>query len=615
MVPRLYFALLVVVAGLALAVSASLGASRSPRQAAPEPVPEPVYLSPVAVCPSRDGASLYVAEFTAGQVVILDRTSGAVRHVCKLPGRVSGVVPSIDGGLLYVTVAEPAGRVCTVDARTGKRGPDLCEVADAPMSPVLSTDGQTLYVCNRFSSNVSVIDAKTRREICRIPVLREPVAAALTPDGRLLYVANLLPVGPATGGSISASVSVLDTATRSVEREIALPNGSSSVLGLCISPDGKQVFVTHVLGRYNMPTTQLDHGWLNTNALSVIDAAAQKLVGTILVDDEDLGAANPWGVACSPDGKFLCVAHAGTHELSVIDRDGLLQKLAGAVHPEDDLAFLVGLRRRIKLPGKGPRGLCVVGNTAYVAEYFSDNLVSVALDPSLSGRCTSISLGRSAPLNLVRRGELYFHDGSRSFEQWQSCSTCHPDARADGLNWDLLNDGLGNPKNAKSMLLAHRTPPVMITGIRPSAEIAVRAGLKYIEFREPTEEVAAPIDEYLKSLRPEPSPYLVNGKLSAKAQKGQTVFVKAGCICCHSGPLHTDLKPHDVGTGTGSEAGRLFYTPNLVEIWRTAPYLYDGRAPTIRSVFTQFNPDDRHGMTSKLTPEELDELEAYVLSL
>ena len=52
--------------------------------------------------------------------------------------------------------------------------------------------------------------------------------------------------------------------------------------------------------------------------------------------------------------------------------------------------------------------------------------------------------------------------------------------RPDALNWDLLNDGIGNPKNTLSLLLSHQTPPVMITGVRASAEDAVRAGIKYI---------------------------------------------------------------------------------------------------------------------------------------
>ena len=32
---------------------------------------------------------------------------------------------------------------------------------------------------------------------------------------------------------------------------------------------------------------------------------------------------------------------------------------------------------------------------------------------------------------------------------------------ADGVNWDLLNDGMTNPKNAKSLVGSDRTPPSM----------------------------------------------------------------------------------------------------------------------------------------------------------
>jgi hypothetical protein len=60
--------------------------------------------------------------------------------------------------------------------------------------------------------------------------------------------------------------------------------------------------------------------------------------------------------------------------------------------------------------------------------------------------------------------------------------SCHPDGRSDRLNWDLLNDGVGNPKNTNSMLLAHQTPPAMSEGVRLTAEAAVRSG--YATIRE-----------------------------------------------------------------------------------------------------------------------------------
>ena len=158
---------------------------------------------------------------------------------------------------------------------------------------------------------------------------------------------------------------------------------------------------------------------------------------------------------------------------------------------------------------------------------------------------------------------------------------------------------------------AHRTPPAMSMGVRETAEAAVRAGIRHIQFVVRPEADAAAIDAYLKSLKPLPSPYAAD----AKAQNGKRVFEKAGCRDCHSLPLYTDLKAYDVGTGTGRETGKDFDTPTLVELWRTAPYLHDGRAATLEAVLTKFNPDNRHGNTSSLSATDLEELAAFLLSL
>jgi cytochrome c peroxidase len=211
---------------------------------------------------------------------------------------------------------------------------------------------------------------------------------------------------------------------------------------------------------------------------------------------------------------------------------------------------------------------------------------------------------------------MLFNNASLCFQGWQSCATCHLDnARVDGLNWDLLNDGMGNPKSTKSLLLSHKTPPVMITGVRDKAETAVRAGIKFIQFSQVIEENAEAIDEYLKSLKPVPSPCLVDGKLSKNAEKGKQIFEKANCASCHPAPLYTDMKKYDVGTGKGLEKDRVFETPTLVEVWRTGPYLYDGRATTIKEVLTTYNKNDLHGTTSELNEEEIEHLAEFVLSL
>jgi cytochrome c peroxidase len=266
--------------------------------------------------------------------------------------------------------------------------------------------------------------------------------------------------------------------------------------------------------------------------------------------------------------------------------------------------------------------VAVVGHTAYTANYFSDTLTAIDLS-NTNSKPESIPLSTSGPRNpsteadQVRKGEFYFHDATICFQGWQSCSTCHPgDARADGLNWDLLNDGIGNPKNTKSLLLAFQTPPAMWLGVRETAETAVRAGIKHILFTQQPEEVAAAIDAYLKSLKPVPSPHLARGRLSETVRRGEKVFSRAGCATCHPPPIFTDLHQYDVGTRRPFDRPTdKFDTPTLVELWRTAPYLHDGSAATVRDVLTTRNPQDRHAKASHLTTQEIDDLCAYLLSL
>ncbi|MDP6522593.1 MAG: cell surface protein [Kiritimatiellia bacterium] len=579
------------------------------------------HISPIAIVAAKDGKTVYVAGHTSRQVVIMDVAKAKPRLV-TVPASPTGLALSKNGDNLFVTVAGPAGGVHVLDAKKGKVSHSL-PTGHTPISPVLSPDGKTLYVCNRFNNDVSVIKLKGEEQPVRIPVLREPIAAAITPDGKYLFVANHLPVGSAHSAYVAAVVSVIDTSSGKVSASIQLPNGSTSLRGLCISPDGKYVYVTHILGRYHMPTTQLDRGWINTNAMTVIDTETLKALNTVLLDDTDLGSANPWGVTCTADGKYICVAISGAHELSVIDQAEMLKRLKEATDPEDvcnDLAFLVGARRRLDLAGNGPRGLGMVGTTAYVAEYFSNSIGVMNVDPDASPtpKASSLSLGPETKESVARKGERLFHDAKLCFQQWQSCTSCHPDGRSDSLNWDLLNDGMFNPKQSKNMLLAHKTPPAMSTGIRPKAETAVRSGIAFILFAVRQDEGdAVAMDEYLKSLEPVPSPYLVDGKLSPAAQRGGKLFYdkKVGCIKCHRGKLYTDLSMYNVASKGKYDRTDTFDTPTLIECWRTAPYMHDGKYGTMKELLTEGKHGDTHGELDKLDDKQIDDLVEFVLSL
>jgi YVTN family beta-propeller protein len=597
------------------------------------------WLSPSTLAATPDGRALFVACVTGERVLVLDLATRRVTGSVPMPAPPTGLAVSADQTTLFVTCAAPESQVCIVDVAKGRITAKL-PAGYSACAPVVSPDGKTLYVCNRFNNDVSVFDLAAKKETRRIAVRREPVAAAITPDGRRLLVANHLHTGRADAEHVGAVVSVIDTELGQVIDDLWLPSGSGLLNDLRISPDGKHAVVTHVLARFHLPTTQLERGWVNTNAKSLIDLDRMEVLNTVLLDNIDRGAANPWGAAWSADGQKLVVALAGTHEISVTDFPALLEKLAkltpafqptvsgaypviGSRAPSDvpnDLSVLVGLRERRPLPegDLGPRGVVVVGRVAYTANYFSDTLSAIELDGPYP-KAATIPLGPKPTMTPERQGELNFNDARLCFQGWQSCASCHSDdARVDGLNWDLLNDGLGNPKNNKSLLLAFKTPPAMSTGVRESAEAAVRAGLTHILFTVQPPEVSEALGAYLKSLQPMPSPRLVKGKLSAAARRGEKLFNSrdVGCAQCHPGPLFTDLQSYDVGTrGPRDGATDLFDTPTLVEIWRTAPYLHDGSAATIRDVLTTSNKNNEHGKTSRLTADQLNDLCEYVLSL
>ncbi len=613
------------------------------------------YLGPIDVVASPDQQLLYVVEYDAQRIDVLDVATSQVVRSIACPAAPTGLAVSPDGAQLIITCGGPQGVVCVADSNTGEITKTI-PVGHTPCGPVLMADGMRLFVCNQFNDDVSVVDLNEGKQLARVPVLREPVSAAATPDGALVFVANLLPIDPADADTVAAEVSVIQT-TDLTTSSIRLPNGSSSVLDVCVSPDGKYAYAVHVLSRYRMPTTQLERGWMNTNALSIIDVANKTLINTVLLDEIDLGAANPYAVKTSADGSRIFVSHAGSHELSVIDAQKLLDKLAAVpktmeearaqgrtnaagtyasttvVDVPNDLTFLVDLRERIRLrkrwmPGlatektrliNGPRGLDVIGSKVYIANYFGDLLTMVDLDSKLYDKVTVIALGPEPEMDAIRRGEMFFHDADICFQQWQSCSSCHPNARVDALNWDLLNDDIGNPKNGKSMLLSHKTPPSMSFGVRSTAEEAVRAGIRHIQFAVPPEEEKVPeaIDEYLKALQPVPSPYLVDGKLSESAERGKALFEseKIGCATCHPAPLYTDLKLHDVGSRGPYDRRDDFDTPTLIEVYRTAPYMHDGHYANLKDLFLVGKHGNQAGELDGLTEQQIADLIEYVMSL
>jgi len=513
----------------------------------------------------------------------------------------------LDADKAYVTTNAATGHLQIISLETGKQETAIATGSGA-CYPIFGPDKKHIYVCNQFQNTVSEVDPAIHQVIRSVKVLREPKSALFSKDGEYLFVTNFLPAQRADVDYVAACVSVIRMSDFTKVKDIQLANGSNALRGICMTPDGKYIYISHNLGRFTVPTSQLQQGWMNTSAFSIIDVAKQEFIGAVVVDEPERGAAGIWSIVCNDETLFI--THSGTHEISVIDHKAMLDKFLNYPNKsmlDYDLRFLYGLRKRIPLEGNGPRKMIMENGKLYIPTYFADILNIV---DAQTCEIATANLNPDREESAENKGERYFNDASHCFQNWQSCNGCHPgDARTDGMNWDLMNDGVGNSKNCKSLLFGHPPPPSMISGIRETAEWAVRAGFKFIQFFDITEEDAVCVDAYLKSLRPVPSPYLVDGELSDLAKEGRKIFEKLNCTECHSGPYYTDLKMHRIGEDIEFEKG--WDTPTLREVWRTAPYLFDGRAATMEEVFEIH----KHGIDKKVSKKEIKALTEYVNSL
>lgn len=633
---------------------------------------EPSWLGPVDVVLSPNGKVLWTACLDSSELLAFETEFGLISQRIALPAPPSGMVLSRDGTRLYVTCdpeiqsmlpTHPKPEICApellcLDTASGSVLWNL-PVGEGPQSPILAPEEDRIYLCARFSDQVEVVqipkseavvsseasseafspekqgaqESLTPKLIRKIPMDREPFACAVTPDGKTLVVTNLL-INDRTADEffIVGKAALVDTETWET-RWVEFPNGTLNMRGVCISPDGKYAYVLHSMGSYAITTGQVKGGWINMNSISFIDLQTGERTGTQTLDHFTFAAANPWGIACSSDGKWLVVTHAGTMDVSVIERLAMHENFENSLAPypamgatPDHAEDLLPTQKRVFTSGRGPRAVAIgmepaengeMHEYAYVANYFSDTVDRIVLCPNAFNSGRTIRMTERPPVPTVERlGESLFNDGQLCFEQWQSCASCHPDGRADGLNWDLLNDGSGNPKSTKSMLYAHKTAPAMAVGVRVNAELAVRKGIEMIHFTQPREEDACAIDAYLMALEARRAPILREAaedpELHASIQRGRRLFYgpKTQCASCHTGEFFTDGKLHDVGTATTYEA-RPMDTPTLRECWRTAPYMHDGRYRTILEMLR----DGRHGFSAELSEQELKDLEAFVLSL
>ena len=59
----------------------------------------------------------------------------------------------------------------------------------------------------------------------------------------------------------------------------------------------------------------------------------------------------------------------------------------------------------------------------------------------------------------------------------------------------------------------------------------------------------------------------------------------------------------------------MFDSPNLNNVYESAPYLHDGSANTLEEIWTLNNDNDEHGVANDMTKNQLNDLVEYLKAL
>ncbi len=394
-------------------------------------------VSPDRLFLADSGKSLFVTNRAGNELIKISSDGQKAEQKVTLSSPVNAMTQDPSGNLWVVCdgntgmMYELDGKKLSVQSKT-KSGATPSDILYSPVS-------KSLWVTQRFNNELWEIDPATRKVKTKIAIGREPVAMAPFAGDSCLLIANNLPEMPSTAYPIAVQLDIVDVPSKKVTGRIMLPNGATDAKSVAVDKNQTYAYVTHLIARYQLPTNQLDRGWMATNTLSIIDLKARKLLTSVLLDTPQKGAANPWSVIVTPDDKQIIVAAAGSQELVRIDRIALHERLAKAKQGEmvtpsvkswnnipNDAGFLYGIRDFIPTQGKGPRSVVATGDKIYTANYYTSELVSMDLNGK---NLKKQVLGAPLAFTKVGKGDMYFHDATICFQNWQSCATCHPNGR------------------------------------------------------------------------------------------------------------------------------------------------------------------------------------------
>lgn len=556
---------------------------------------------PIVIVATSD--ALIVANQRSGTLSMLDPVTIGITQELKLGRQLSDLVALPNGDLLACD--QSSGELIRLN-RNGaslRATARLC-VGTSPVSICASNDGKWCSVALLWAHQIALVDSSAMlaaRKTIDLPFA--PRKQCLLPDGKTLVVAD----------SFGQGLAVIDVPAGTV-RAIRSVQGHN-IRGLCLSPDGSQLLLSHPILSQGLSTTESNIFWgsVVSNAIRAIEirhvlnlpppAEVRDPESPVVpighwslypLGEQGNAAGDPGDLKVSRHGKVV-VALSGVNEVAIGQlRDGQFQRVR------------VGLR---------PTSVAISpdGDTAYVANTLDDSVSVVDLNtPQL---IRTLSLGPTPPLTAADRGERLFFDSRLSKDNWFSCNTCHTDGHTCGLLNDNFSDGsFGTPKRILSLLGVADTAPYAWNGSNATLEeqihksiLSTMAGKKENAFPQNIADLAA----FIRTLPPAPGLAVARRTIdSAAIERGRHAFEQWDCDHCHEPPRYTSDRTFDVALPDEHGQSR-WNPPSLRGVSQLPAFFHDNRAATLRDALYR----DRHPHGSDIPEGQVEELIAFLESL
>ncbi len=592
------------------------------------------YYSPFNITLTKDGKKLYVVAEEAGKVLVVDTDKSKVVKQIRVGDKPYTIILNSDESLGYVS-NQWSDNVSVIDLKTAEVIYTI-PTGGGPAGLYLTNDEKYLYIVNSYTSNLSVIELDTKKEIRRLTVGNNPTGIAASPDGKTVYITSRRTKGKPYDEEVVCELAVTDVESKQIIEHKDIKS-AYMLENLAFTPDGELALMPLIRPKNNIPTVQVDRGWMMTNGFAVIEPKEKGRTFQFLFDEPNKFYADPYDIAITPDGKRAFISNSGVDCITVVSIDSVRDLLAR--YTDAELAMYanhLGLSKQFvigRIPtGANPKGIALSpdGNKLYVAEHLNDKIGVINTENYLIEN--TIDLGGPRRVTVARQGRRMLNSAGNTFQTQFSCYTCHPDEHEDGLVYNMASIDMGrNLANTQSLRDIGDTPPFKWNG--KNQTIYKQDGMRFSTVLTRTEPLSYDNLDALVAHIVTGIPYPPNlqynptGELTFMQMKGKEIFErthdfygkelepKERCITCHPPPYFTHLQMEDVGTLAATDDSMLFDTPHLNNIYASAPYLHDGRAATLEEIWTIYGKDERHGVVNDLTKMQLNYLIEYLKSL